>query len=75
MKFMCQTAGYTKWDHQRNGILQELGLEPILQYIHQNQDNCLQHVKHMPRSGMSRVVMNYRPSGEKVTGSTWENFL
>ena len=43
---MHRIAGYTKWDHERNeDILQELGLEPVLQYIHQ-----YLHVKRMPRS-------------------------
>ena len=58
MKFMRRTAGYTKWDHQRNeDILQELGLELIFQYVHHYQDNWLEHVKRMS----SRAVLNYRP--------------
>lgn len=80
MKFMRRTAGYTKWDHQRNeDILQELGLEPILQYIHQYQENWFLHVKRMPRSRIPRAVLNYRPSGKRSLGrpvKRWrENFL
>ena len=69
MKFMRRTAGYTKWDHQRNEyILQELGLEPILQYIHQDQDKWLHHVKRMPRSRILRAVLNYRRSETRSPG-------
>ncbi|KAJ4433596.1 hypothetical protein ANN_15906 [Periplaneta americana] len=54
MKFMLRTAGYTKWDNKRNeDILQELGMELVLQYIHQYQDNWLHHVKRMPRTRIS----------------------
>jgi hypothetical protein len=34
MKFMCRTAGYTKWDLKTNEeVLKELKLEPILDKI------------------------------------------
>jgi hypothetical protein len=34
MKFMCRTAGYTKWDLKMNEeVLKELKLEPILDKI------------------------------------------
>ena len=63
MKFMHWTAGYTKLNHQRNeDILQELGLETVLQYAHQYHENWFHHVKSMPRSRIPRVVLNYRPS-------------
>ena len=50
MRFMRRTASYTKWDHKRNeDILLELHIEPVLNYIHQYQNNWIQHVYHMPR--------------------------
>jgi hypothetical protein len=40
MKFMRQTAGYTKWDLKRNEeVLKELKVEPILDYICRYQNN------------------------------------
>lgn len=34
MKFMCQTAGYTKWDPKKNAdVLQELKISPFFNYI------------------------------------------
>jgi hypothetical protein len=34
MEFMRRTAGYTKWDHERNeDILTELKIEPMTDYI------------------------------------------
>lgn len=36
IKFMCWTAGHTKWDHLRNeDVLRELNMESILNYVHQ----------------------------------------
>jgi hypothetical protein len=40
MKFMRRTAGYTKWDLERNEeVLKELKMEPILDYICRYQSN------------------------------------
>jgi hypothetical protein len=40
MKFMHQTAGYTKWDLKRNEeVLKELKVEPVVRYICRYQNN------------------------------------
>ena len=69
MRFMRQTAGYTKWDHKRKeDILHELHIEPVLNYIHQYQNNWIQHVCCMPRTRCPRTILNYRPSGKRSLG-------
>ena len=46
MRFMRHTAGYAKWDLKRNeDILRELHIEPVLDYIHQYQNNWIQHAQ------------------------------
>ena len=62
MRFMRHTAGYTKWDHKRNeDILHELHIEPVFDYIHQYQNNWIQHVHRMPRTRFPTTILNYRP--------------
>ena len=69
MRFMRHTAGYTKWDHKRNeDILHELYIEPVLGYIHQYQNNLIQHVHHMPRTRLPRTILKYRPLGKRSLG-------
>ena len=69
MRFMRHTAGYTKWDHKRNeDILHELHIERVLDYIHQYQNNAIQHVYRMPRTRFPRTILKYRPSGKRSLG-------
>ena len=80
MRFMCHTAGNTKWDHKRNeDFLHELHIEPVLDYIHQYQNNWIQHVHRMPRTRFPRTISNYRPSSKRSLGcpmKRWtENFM
>ena len=57
MKFMCRTAGCTKWDLRKNvDILEELKMVPIIHYIHQYQQNWHQHVNRMSRSRIPRAI-------------------
>ena len=86
---ICNVCGpqglYERWKlalklkRLKTPVLQELGLEPILQYIHQYQDNWLQKVKCTPRSRIPRAVFNYRPSGKRSlfhpVKRWWGNFL
>ena len=62
---MRHTAGYTKWDHKRNDILHELHIEPVLDHIHQYQNNWIQHLHHLSRTRFPRTILNYRPSGKR----------
>ena len=69
MRFMRHRVGYTKWDHKRNeNILRELHIEPVFDYIHQYQNNWIQHVYRMPRTRFHKTVLNYRPSGKRSLG-------
>ena len=59
-------------------ILHEIHIEPVLDYIHQYQNNWIQHVHCMPRTRFPRTILNYRPSGKRSLGrhmKKWtENF-
>ena len=41
---------------------------PVLDYIHQYQNNWIQHVYRMPRIRFPRTILNYRPSGKRSLG-------
>ena len=60
-------------------ILHKLHIEPVLDYIHQYQNNWIQHVYRMPRTRFPRTILNYRPSGKRSLGrpmNRWtENFM
>lgn len=79
MKFMRRTAGYTKWDRRRNEeILHELQITPVLDYIHQYQNQWLQHLNRMSRDRIPKAVFRYTPVGKRSLGrpmKRWqENF-
>ena len=80
MKFMHRIAGCTMWDYRKNDdILEELKMVPIINYIHQYQQNRYQHVNRMSRSRIPRAIANYQPNGKKYLGQPrmrWkENFV
>jgi hypothetical protein len=69
MKFMCRTAGYTKWNLKRNEeVLKELKVEPILDYIFRYQNNCREHVNRMSRTSIPKAIMYYQPRGKRSLG-------
>lgn len=69
MRFMRRTAGYTKWDHKRNEeIMDELGLEPILQHIQHYQNNWMAHLQRMPSHRIPRAILRYHPQGKRSLG-------
>jgi hypothetical protein len=66
MKFMCRTAGYTRWGLKRNEeVLKELEVEPILDYICGYQNNWREHVNRMSRTRISKAIMYYQPRGKR----------
>ncbi|KAJ4432301.1 hypothetical protein ANN_20920 [Periplaneta americana] len=65
MRFMCRTAGYTKWDRKKNeDILQELNVSSILDYISRYQLNWKEHVSRMVSSRIPKAIMKYSPNGK-----------
>jgi hypothetical protein len=67
MKFMCLTAGYTKWDLKRKeDVLKELKVEPILDYICRNQNNLRQHVNRMSRTRISKANNVLPTKGQEI---------
>jgi hypothetical protein len=59
MKFMRQTAGYTKWDLKSNEeVLKELKVEPILDYICRYQNKWWEHVNRMSRTRTPKAIMH-----------------
>jgi hypothetical protein len=45
MTFMRRTAGYTKWDHKRNGdTLNKLKIKPVMGYIQNYQRKWKEYV-------------------------------
>jgi hypothetical protein len=47
MKFMQCTAGYNKWDHKRNDILDKLKIKLLLYYIQNYQSKLKAHMNRM----------------------------
>jgi len=69
MKFMRYTAGYTKWDHKHNeDVLEELQVEPVIEYIRSYQNNWLEHLHRMHRNRNPKVMLHYRPHGKRSLG-------
>ena len=69
MKFMRYTAGYTKWDHKHNNdIMDELQLEPIINYIQQYQNQWTKHVHRMSHTRIPKAMLRYQPRGKRSLG-------
>ena len=65
MQFMRFTAGYAKWDHIRNYvIMNELQVQPVLQFIQQYQKNWNDHMIRMPRNRIPKAMLHYCPVGK-----------
>jgi hypothetical protein len=69
MKFMWRTAGCTKWDLKRNEeVLQELKMEPVLDYICRYKNNWREHVNRMSRTRIPKAIMYYQRRGKRSLG-------
>jgi hypothetical protein len=69
MKFMSRIGGCTKWDLKRNkGVLKELKVEPILDYICRYQSNWRENVNRISRRRISKAIMYYQPRGKRSLG-------
>jgi hypothetical protein len=72
MKFFRRTQGYTLFDHKRKeGILEELKVEPVDETLRRYKSNWLQHVTRMNNNRMPKIMLNYR---HKWTKTTWKTF-
>jgi len=55
-------AGYTLFDHKRNGeILEELKVELVDKKLRRYKSNCVWHVTRMNSNRMPEVILNYKP--------------
>jgi hypothetical protein len=76
MKFSRRTAGYTLFDHKRNGeILEQLKAEPVDEKLRRYKSNWLQHVTRMNNNRIPKIMLNYRPNGRKRLGGPLKRLL
>jgi hypothetical protein len=69
MRFLRRTAGYTRWDHKRNeGILTELQISQITEFIYQYRKNCKEHVDRMSSDRIPKMILKYQPKGKRNLG-------
>jgi hypothetical protein len=62
MCFLRRTAGYTRWDHNRNeDILTELQISQITEFICQYRKNWKEYVDRIPE-----MILKYQPKGKKI---------
>jgi hypothetical protein len=60
MCFLRRTAGYTRWDHIRNeGILTELQISQIIEFIYQYRKNWKEHVDRMSPDTIPKMILKY----------------
>jgi hypothetical protein len=64
MSFLRRTAGYTRWDHNRNeDILTELRISQITEFICQYRKNWKEHVDRIPE-----MILKYQPKRKRNLG-------
>ncbi|KAJ4450125.1 hypothetical protein ANN_01532 [Periplaneta americana] len=69
MRFMRATAGYTRWDHKKNeDLMQELQIEPIMQFISKYQLQWKGHLERMNRCRIPKALLHYHPYGKRSLG-------
>ncbi|KAJ4431469.1 hypothetical protein ANN_20067 [Periplaneta americana] len=69
MWFMRATAGYTRWDHKKNeDLMQELQIEPIMQFISKYQLQWEGHLERMNRCKIPKALLHYHPYGKRSLG-------
>jgi hypothetical protein len=60
MRFLRRTAGYTRWDHQRNeDILTELQMSQITEFIYQYRKNWKEHADRMSSDRIPKMILKY----------------
>ncbi|KAJ4437102.1 hypothetical protein ANN_17237 [Periplaneta americana] len=65
---MRATAGYTRWDHKNEDIMQELQIEPIMQFISKYQLQWKGHLERMDRCRIPKALFHYHPHGKRSLG-------
>jgi hypothetical protein len=66
---MGRTAGYSKWDHERNeDILAELKTKPVTDYIKHHQENWRSHVNRINADGFPEAILRSRSKGKLSIG-------
>jgi hypothetical protein len=64
------------FDHKRNEeILEELQVEPVDEKMRKYKSNWLQHVTGMNSNRMSKIMLNYRPNGQRRLGRPSKRIL
>jgi hypothetical protein len=70
MRFLRRTAGYSRWDHKRSeGILTELQISQITEYIYQYMKNWKEHVDRMSCDKIPKMILKYQPKGKRNLGT------
>jgi hypothetical protein len=79
MRFLCRTAGYTRWDHKRNeDILTELRMSQITEFIYQYRKNWKERVDRMRSDRIPKIILKYQPKGKLNLGrplSRWKDLV
>ncbi|KAJ4428629.1 hypothetical protein ANN_24674 [Periplaneta americana] len=69
MRFMRRTAGCSLLEHRKNvDILQELKMDPIVNFVQQYRLQWKKHVERMDRSRWPKQILTYVPRGKRKLG-------
>ncbi|KAJ4437007.1 hypothetical protein ANN_17139, partial [Periplaneta americana] len=69
MRFMRRTAGCSLLEHRKNvDILQELKMDPIVNFVQQYRLQWKKHVKRMDRTRWPKQILTYVPRGKRKLG-------
>lgn len=69
MRFMRRTAGCSLLEHRKNvDILQELKMDPIVNFVQQYRLQWKQHVERMDRTRWPKQILTYVPRGKRKLG-------
>jgi hypothetical protein len=64
MLFLRRTAGYSRWDHKKEGISTELQMSQITEFIYQYRKNWKEHVDRMSSDRIPKMILKYQPKGK-----------
>ncbi|KAJ4430121.1 hypothetical protein ANN_22331 [Periplaneta americana] len=69
MRFMRRTAGCSLLEHRKNvDILQELKMDPIVNFVQQYRLQWKKHVERMDRTRWLKQILTYVPRGKRKLG-------
>ncbi|KAJ4429616.1 hypothetical protein ANN_21802 [Periplaneta americana] len=69
MRFMRRTAGCSLLEHRKNvDILQELKMDPIVNFVQQYRLQWKKHVERMDRTRWPKHILTYVPRGKRKLG-------